>query len=476
MDPILERHTMTYSNLTLTSRIGRLATMVAIVVGTGVVGTASADTEADIAKIWADPAFQKAFVGSYGVNAEIEPRVTPAEVKLLEKIRPLMEKNDLAAAEELIKKGMKPDSSAIFDFTLGNMQFQQSRMAEALANYEAATRKFPSFRRAWRNMGLINARDGKFDEAIRSFTKMIELGGGDAYSYGLLGFAYASKQDFQAAEAAYRNALLLQPDNDEWRLGLTRCVFRQAKFQDAAALLDGLIERYPDKPDFWLLQAQTYLGMKQPLRAAENLEAIDLLGKATLDSLYTLGDIYLTENLNDLAVRAYAKAIALNAEQPVGRSLKVVEQLAARGAINEAKTVATAVRSAFEARLDETEKRSLLKLEARIAMAEGTGSADAVVVLEQIVELDPLDGEALMLLGQHYARESQPDRSVLYYERAARIESFEANAKLRMAKVLVDNGRYKDAIPALKRAQEIKPRDDVARLLDQVERIARTRS
>ena len=35
---------------------------------------------ADLAKIWADPTFQKQFVGGYGVNPEIEPRVTKEEV------------------------------------------------------------------------------------------------------------------------------------------------------------------------------------------------------------------------------------------------------------------------------------------------------------------------------------------------------------------------------------------------------------
>jgi tetratricopeptide (TPR) repeat protein len=434
------------------------------------------ESDRAIEAMWADPAFQKAFIGSYGINAEIEPRVTPAELKLLEKVRPLLEKQQFAEAKAMMTKGMKPESTAIFDFNLGNMEFQQGNMAEALVHYQAATKKFPSFRRAWRNTGLIQARDGKYDEAILAFTEMIKLGGGDAYSYGLLGFAYAAKQDFQAAEASYRNALLIDPVNDEWRLGLTRCVFRQGKFQDAAALLDGLIERYPEKPDFWLLQAQTYLGMKMPLKAAENLEAIELLGTSTLDSLYTLGDIYLTESLNDLAVRAYGKAIDLKAEQPVTRPLRAAEQLASRGAIPEASTLTKHIRQAWESRIEEGDLRSLLKLEARLAMAGGSGTAEAAKVLEQIVEMDPLDGEALMLLGQHYAKESDTDRAILYFERAARIDSFEANAKLRMAKVMIDAGRYKEAIPALKRAQEIKPRDDVARLLEQVERIARSRA
>jgi tetratricopeptide (TPR) repeat protein len=460
------------------TRSRRLPSLVVALAAAWVSPALAADglaADADVQAVWADPSFQKAFLGTYGINADIEPRATPAELKVFEKIRPLME-SDRAKARELLLKAMKPESTAMFDFTLGNMAFQDENYEEALTRFQSATEKFPSFRRAWRNAGLIHARNGTYDEAIRAFTEMIKLGGGDAYSYGLLGFAYAAKLDYQAAEVAYRNALLLDPKNNEWRLGLTRCVFKQAKYQDAATLLDGLIQQYPEKPEFWLLQAQTYLGMKQPLKAAENLEALDLLKASSTDSLYTLGDIYLSESLNSLAVRAYKKAIDAKADQPVGRAIKAAEQLAVRGATNEATELTRHVHAAWESRMEEGDRRTLLKLEARLAMASGDGGAEAAKVLEQIVEIDPLDGEALMLLGQHYARQEDGDRAILYFERAARIESFEANAKLRIAKVLVDGGRYKDAIPYLKRAQEIRPRDDVARLLEQVERSARSRS
>jgi tetratricopeptide (TPR) repeat protein len=435
---------------------------------------ARADDKDDIARIWNDPGFQKQFIGAYGINADVEPRVSPDEVKILEKIRPLMA-DKLPQAEAALVKAMKPDCSAILDYTLGSIDFQQEKMADALACYRRAVDKFPSFRRAWRNVGLIHARNGAYDDAIHAFTRMIELGGGDSYSYGLLGFAYASKQDYQAAEAAYRNALLLQPDNTEWRLGLTRCVFKQDKFEDAAALLDVLIERFPDKTDFWLLQAQTYLGMKQPLRAAEDLEALVLLDKASADTLQTLGDIYVTENLPDLASRAYLRMIDADAKQPVSRPMRAAEMLAARGALSQAHRVTAHVHDMFDTTMNDAERRKLLKLDARLSMAEGADSDDTANVLEEIVKLDPLDGEALMLLGQHYARHNAPDRAIFDYERAESIEAFEANARIRHAQLLVSLGRYGDAIPLLRRAQELKPREDVARYLEQVERIAKAK-
>jgi tetratricopeptide (TPR) repeat protein len=425
-------------------------------------------------EIWKDPVFQKQFVAYYGINSEVEPRIAPEEVAILEKIQPLMAQ-DLPKAEATLKKQVNRECSAILDFTLGGIYFQQDKMADALASYQTAVQKFPGFRRAWRNLGLIYVRDGKYDDAISSFTKMIQLGGSDPYSYGLLGFAYAAKQDYQAAEVAYRNALLLQPDNTEWRLGITRCVFKQQKFEDAITLLEGLIERYPDKADFWLLQAQSYLGLKQPLKAAANIEAVYHLGKATLDSLYALGDIYVNENLMDLAQGAYLRAIDMDANQPHARPLQSAELLGACGAFAQARQVAAHMRKVWEAQMAEGDRRKLLKLEARLSMAEGGGNPEAASVLEEIVKLDPLDGEALILLGQHYSRQNEPDRAMFYYERAGSIEAFEVNAKIRHAQVLVGLHRYADAIPLLRRAQEVKPNDDVARYLEQVESIAQSR-
>ena len=431
--------------------------------------------DVDVSAIWKDPTFQRQFIAGYGFNADVEPRVTPDEVKILEAVRPLMA-NELPKAEATLKGKMKADCSAVLDFTLAGIEFQQERMSEALESYNKAVTKFPSFKRAWRNLGLIHARDGRFDEAIEAFTRMIVLGGGDAYSYGLLGYAYAAKQDYQPAEAAYRNALLLQPDNTEWRIGLTRSVLKQEKFEDAATLLNGLIRRYPEKADFWLLQAHTFMEMKQWLKAAEDFEAVDRLGASTLDSLNTLGDIYVNDgNLMELASRAYRRAIELDPKQPIARPLRAAEFLAQRGALPQAREVATRLRELCAAQLDDADQRKLLKLEARLSMAEGGGSAETAAVLEQIVKLDPLDGEALMMLGDWYSRQSRPDQAIFDFERAESIDRFEVKARLRHAQVLVGMARYADAIPLLRQVQEKSPRDDVARYLEQVERLAKAR-
>ncbi|MCU0231013.1 MAG: tetratricopeptide repeat protein [Acidobacteria bacterium] len=447
-----------------------------LVLGTLGVSAATAANPAEgaeIDRIWADPEFRKAFVGSYGIHPDIEPKLNPEERTLLEKIYPLMSSDSAAAKKELEAAAAKPDSSALFEYILGNMAFQQDQTEEAAARYAAAVEEYPSFRRAWKNLGLTQVRQGKYEDSIRSFTRMIELGGGDAISYGLLGYAFTSKGDFLAAEMAYRNALLLDPQNTDWRLGLARSVVKQEKYEEAAALLHVLIERFPDRPEFWLLQANAYLGMKQPLRAAENLEVVERMGKASPDTLNLLGDLYVNEAKLDLAARAYSRALQADPGQNPARAVRNVEVLAARGGMTEAQGLAANVRSIYYGRLPDEDTQKLLKLEARIAVADGNGG-EAVLILEEVVAKNPLDGDALMLLGQHYARSGEPEKALVYFERAGNLEAYEASAKLRQAQVLVGQGKYQEALPLLRRSQEIKPSDDVARYLEQVERLVRT--
>jgi tetratricopeptide (TPR) repeat protein len=431
-------------------------------------------SQPDLAVIWNDPGFQKSFIGGYGVSADIEPRIAQDDMALLELVRQLMA-DELPAAETLLKGSVRPEVSAVIDLTLGGVQFQQDKIDDALVNYRNAVAKFPNFRRAYRSIGLICTRKSQYEAAIAAFNKMIELGGADAYSYGLLGFCHSARGDYQPSEAAYRNALLLQPDNVEWRLGLTRSVFKQAKYEDAASLLDVLITNYPDKADFWLLQSHTYLGLKQPMKAAVNLEALDSIGKSTVDSLFTLGDIYVSEALPDMALSAYDRAIAKNPSQPVSRSIRAAEVLAARGGLLQSKTLLTHVKANWNDTLSDTDRRKVLKLQARLTMNSGSGDAETATVLEEVIALDPLDGEALMLLGQHYNRISQPDKAILYYERAARIDSFAANAKVKIAQVFVAQGRFTEALPLLRDAQSLKPRDDIARYIEQVERASKSK-
>lgn len=438
---------------------------------------AGEDEDLALWPLWRNETFRRQFLGSYGVQAEVEPRVTTLEQTELEKIAAMMaQKGGLDKARAYLAPLVKPANTAVFDFTLGSICFQQEQLNAAAQGYAKAVAKFPSFLRAHKNLGVVRVRLGDYGPAVESLTRAIELGAKDGVTFGLLGYAFLMTEQATSAETAYREAIMLQPAVPDWKMGLARCLFKLRKYEEAAALCGELIDRQPDRAELWLLQANAFLGMKDMVKAAENYEYLDLKGLATSQSLNALGDIYVSEGLIDLATDTYLRAIDKDAELMPARILQKVEVLVSRGAYPAAERLTQRLKALPVDRFSPDERKRRLKLEARIAAARGPANAEAAQILEEIVTLDPLDGEALILLGQHHAAAGNLEKAAFMFERAEGISQHEAEASLRHAQCLVRAGKYLQAIPLLKRTQELRPREDVGRYLEQVERVARARN
>lgn len=450
------------------------STMVAIVTLLLLKSLATASDPA--LKLWTDPQFRRQFMGSYGVRSDIEPSVSSTERELMDKVLALLSQpNGMPKAISMLKGIISPSHSAVFDFTLGSFYFQQNNPDAAIFWYRKALEKFPAFLRAHKNLGMVYVRNNMLEEADEPLTRAIELGANDGLTYGLLGFTYLMSEQYASALYAYQQAMMMQPETTDWQIGMARCLFKLNRFQDAAALCDQMIARNPDANEYWILQANAFLGMGKAIKAAENFEYIALNGGATTESLNTLGDIYVNENLMELATDAYLGAWHQHKDDSADLFIRNAEVLAARAAHQEAARIIAAVREKAGDSLPKAQQTRILKLEAKLAAARGAMPAEQIAMLEDIVRLDPLDGDALILLGQQYAVNSQLQKAVFAFEQAATLPEFEARACLRHAQALVRNGQFTDAIPLLKRAQNVSPSDSVGQYLEQVEKIARSR-
>ncbi len=423
-------------------------------------------------RIWNDPQFRKQFAMSYMAETEIEPGVTEDEREVMQEVLEHISAEEMDKAVKLLQKNTNDAASAVFEFTLGNIYFQQEELDRAIIVYKMAVDKYPKFLRAWKNLALIYVRQGYFDRAVPALTKTLELGDNSAVTYGLLGFSYSSVGNFLAAESAYRMAILLDPDTLDWKMGLARSFFKQQRYSESSAICDILIKQFPDRADLWLLQANAFIGLNKPLEAAQIYELVDQMGQSTFESLNMLGDIYVNEELFEMAAESYMRAMDVKPDHKPQRPLRNAKVLIARGALEETSELISKIESMHANSLSKEDRKDLLKLRARLVVAAGSGEEE-VAVLEQIVELDPHDGEAILLLGQNSERKGNVEKAQFWYERAAAIEEFEADAKVRLAQLMVKSGKYAQALPLLRRAQMIKPRETVQKYLEQVERIAK---
>ncbi len=464
-------------------------------------GSAAAEKIIPPSNLFRDPQFVREFVGSYGFHSEVEPKVSPEESRVLVKLRELFEKGRFNEAESELVRFIKeteapapgatnPDGSPVqpqeispaMVFVLGNLYFSADRTEEARRAFLEAIRRFPKFRRAHVNLGYLYVSKEDFDKAMRHFQEAVSLGEGNPRVFGLLGYCYLLKKQPLAAENAYRQAYLLDPDSKDWKLGLAQALIQQEKLEEASALLGTLIERYPEDKQLWLQQTQALLGQEKKMEAAVNLEILRMKGLAGESDLTLLGNLYMDQGEPQLALFAYLAAIEKSEKLNVSQALKSAKILNDYGYPEKADQFVNRVRSLAGDGMSEEDRVAIRLVE--VGISRSAGDLDRVgSLLEDLVARDPANGEVLLELGKHYdtlAKQEENDEkrrerlaeAKTKLQIAAGMDEVAYGANLALGQLFVRERQYVDGLPKLGRARELKPSDNLKAYVAKVRRAA----
>ncbi len=423
---------------------------------------------------WENEAFRARFLGSYGFDGSREPSVSREEQELLQGLIPLMEREQYAAASSRLTAAIREESSAALDYTLGNVYFQSGQLGAAERAYREALRKFPDFLRAYRNLALVYLQQGKVQDALPLLIQSLEKGGADGDLYGLMAYCYLTQGNASAALSGYDLALLYRPENLDWQLGKAQALHSLERYRDAIGLVEEILRRHPERADLWLFQANLYLADQQRGKAAANLEILRRKGEATAAGLVLLGDIYLNEGLKDLALEVYAVALREKEKPALGSIIRSLEGLVQRQELAAARALLTEVTTAYDKPWAPKDEVALLNLEARVLIAEGEGER-AARTLQGILDRNPLDGQALLLLADYHAGRGEREEAEFLYERAIRLPGYQVEAYVQHARLLVREQEYEAALVLLRKAQDVRYQEHVDRYMQAIRQTARTR-
>lgn len=416
---------------------------------------------------WSNPEFVKRFLGSYGVQTRVEPEITREEAEFFQALADTIRQSPTAAIQQLQNR-ITDESSPALIYTMASLMLQEGRTDEAIRQYERAIRRFPNFMRAYKNLGLAHLQKGEFEKAIPHIVKGIELGDGDGNTYGLLAYAYLNSGRYQSALDAYRLAYVLKPDNRDWKVGKAQSLSLTGNFREAAALLKELIEEYPDQRNFWMTRANVFVSLGEELDAAQHLEFLKRMDMEDATSLRLLGDIYMNQQLPELALENYLAAVQQReGPLPVGAAMRTAQNLTRFGAYDAAQEFIEELQRQYEAELTDAQELQLLNLRAEIALAEGD-DGEAADILEQVVAMDPLNGQALIMLGNYFSRQADYEQAQFYFERAQSIPDYRVDALVQNARMQVARRDFGAAVRLLEQAQAIRPQRNIDNYLNAV--------
>lgn len=418
---------------------------------------------------WRDPAFLKAFNGSYRIEARIEPVVTAEERAVLVEIQQLMAREDRAGAIRTLAQNTLTASSPALAFNLANLHFEAGDMDRAADGYRKAIGEMPSFRRARRNLAITMVRQNDLDGALPHLLEAVRLGDAEGATYGLLGYCRLQRGEWASALQAYRLAQLSEPDTVDWLAGIAQCLQNLDAREEAAALLDEVVRKRPQESSYAILRASVLLDLDRQTEAVETLELPFRLGTLPPDATLLLADLHLR---NGRVSVARERMIAAHAKPDAGKpdvsrvaaitasALHLGEWAFAREALELAKTGG-----------GQTPSNALRLLEAMVLIQSGEHVAAGVEILRELITLDPADPRPPLELGRHLAASAAVGSDAhgeaeLLLERAATHPDAEVEARLELARLNVRGERYEAAVAAAERAFELDPRPEIGDYLN----------
>lgn len=172
---------------------------------------------------------------------------------------------EIAATEAPIP----PEATQQFDSAVALMNSGNAAAAEQA--FRALSSTYPAYSGALLNLGILQARAGKLDEAEQTLKGAIERNGNSAAAFNQLGIVYRRSGRFKQADEAYQRALQIDPNYALAHLNLG--VLCDLYLQQPQRALEAY-ERYlalaatPDaKVTGWVTELKTRLGA-QPRSAS----------------------------------------------------------------------------------------------------------------------------------------------------------------------------------------------------------------
>lgn len=156
-------------------------------------------------------------IAFYEKAREHDPRCAPAVTKRLAVLYDMVDKFDRALVEYQLAIQQNPRDADVWN-DLGYGYYNRGNWKQAEDALRKAVAINPKHPKAWTNLGMATAQQGRFDESLAHFQKVV----GKPQAYCNLGFLLAAQGRKHEARTAYLEALNLEPGLQIARIALAK--------------------------------------------------------------------------------------------------------------------------------------------------------------------------------------------------------------------------------------------------------------
>ena len=236
---------------------------------------------------------------------------------------------DQAAASFQIALRDDP-ASAEATYGLGSVYLNQQKTSEARESFQRALKLHASYpetqSNSWNNLGLLAARQGQLDDAVRDFQEALTLSPDHLIALDNLGSAYRQQRRWDEARKIYERALRINPNDADANYGLGMVFAQNDNTIQAFESLQKALKAHPDYPEALNNLGILYLRTRRRDEAVASFEKCIRVAPAFDQAYLNLARVYALENTPG---KARALLLELLKHHPGHeQAQKMLEQLA----------------------------------------------------------------------------------------------------------------------------------------------------
>jgi tetratricopeptide (TPR) repeat protein len=363
--------------------------------------------------------------------------------------------------------------SATVLYVIGMIYFQLEQYVPAEAALKAALVPLPDYLRVHEALGLLYVRTERYEEARVHLTRAAELGLNTPGLHAALGYLNREAGNWWGAASAFQQALAMEHDNRNWQTGLLQALNETQQYAAGLALVEQMLQAEPSEADLWLYRAHMSLNSDQRASALTSLETALRLGDDSVANKQVAASLHMERGSIGRAVDLLKSAAAEDLDYQY-----IDQALASLGYEDEwdyfRELLAAA--DARRASLDGLQLSRLLTRRSSLQLHDGNRRV-AIATLQEAVELDASNAEALMTLAQAYRDERDYNRAELLFQRASAFDLYRENALISLAQLAIDQQNFERALMLLRDVVSRNPaRTDLQRNVDVLENLVLART
>jgi tetratricopeptide (TPR) repeat protein len=221
--------------------------------------------------------------------------------------------SEYAAAAECLKAAMRLEPANKFNYALlsnlGTMQRRQRKFDEALISYTAALGQRPDDEVILLNRAELFTDMDETDKAIGDYNSLLSSDPKNEKALYGRGLLYTGKGEFIAAQADFEHILETYKDSFLGRLGYAILEKARGKYDESETIFSYLADKYPDNLRVNEERAELYFLTKRNGRAMTELNKVFVAVKEPSAEMYMLrGRIKLAQYEKEAAAIDFRRA------------------------------------------------------------------------------------------------------------------------------------------------------------------------